>query len=108
MKRVVIGLAYMALMVAEAVWSYVSPSYRFHESPLIMGLGLVGAIVTLIWWRRRPGRWDWLLAGGLVVAALAAFPSTSRDHVRYLFDGEMIRLLHASPYTHLPYEFPVD
>jgi hypothetical protein len=44
----------------------------------------------------------------LIVLALMSYPGTSADYLRYLFDGEMIRVWHLSPYTHLPGSLPLD
>jgi hypothetical protein len=108
MKRLVVGAAYLLLMAATSWWAYDSPIYRFNGAPQVFILAVTGVAVIMVWRRRDLSRIDWILAAALVLTAMASFPNTSRDHLRYLFDGEMIRLFHESPYVHLPYEFPVD
>ncbi|HVQ43445.1 MAG TPA: hypothetical protein VMT30_00560 [Candidatus Saccharimonadia bacterium] len=108
MIRLALGLLYLILFIIQAVFSYSFSDYNFHSSPLLFVLGGLGALMTAVWWRRLPARLDWLLVAALLVVAVATFPGTSRDHLRYLFDGEMIRIWHLSPYVHLPYEVPVD
>jgi len=102
------GLAYAAAFGYVAVRSYDAPIYRFYGSGRILLVSILGLAAALLWRKRTIGRGGWALAGALVAVAIASFPDTSRDHLRYLFDGEMIRLWHLSPYVHLPGEFPVD
>ncbi len=108
MKWFVIGLMYVGVFAAVAVGSYISPNYRFNGAGVLTVLSIIGVVAIVMWRRRKLTRLDWLLPVLLILIALASFPNTSRDHLRYLFDGEMIRLMHLSPYVHLPYEFPVD
>lgn len=108
MEMLVVQIAYAAVFAFEAVRSYAAPVYDFKLDYVILLISVVGVVATVMSWKRELSRWDWLLPIGLIVLGLASFPGTSRDHLRYLFDGEMIRMYHLSPYVHLPLEFPID
>jgi hypothetical protein len=100
---------YVAVM-AVVVWgSYRQPVlYRFHDSPTLWLVCILAVVVTVYWHGKLPQKVDWWLPAVLVALALASYPDTSRDYLRYLFDGQMVRLWHLSPYTHLPGQFPAD
>jgi alpha-1,6-mannosyltransferase len=99
---------YVVLIALSAVTSYSYPQYRFSGSGLIFLVGIGGSLTALCGRGRIIRRRDWIVAGVIACLALLSFPSTSRDYLRYLFDGEMIRLWHISPYIHLPGQFAPD
>lgn len=105
----VVGVLYVAAMGLVVARSWDRPVlFSFHGSPEVLAVSLCGVAATLVWRRRMVRRWDWWLPAALVAVGLLSFPDSSRDWLRYLFDGEMIRIYHASPYAHLPAEFPHD
>lgn len=53
-----------------------------------------------------PGRWAWLAFAASVLCLM--HPVFSGDLMEYLIRGRMLGLYHASPYRHLPLEFPND
>lgn len=105
----VVAGCYVAAMAAVTVASYVPPvTFSFHDSPLMWLACGLAVLVTVHWYRREPERTDWWLPVTLIALALISFPGTSADYLRYLFDGELIRVWHLSPYTHLPGSLPPD
>ncbi len=103
-----IGGFYVASLVMVAIWSYLWPIYDMDGRGLLAGVSWAGIAATLLWRRQTIKRIFYLLPVTLIVVALFCYPDTSRDAFRYLFDGEMIRLWHLSPYTSLPVHLPVD
>lgn len=103
-----VGTLYVLVFAVIAVTSYEPPTYKFNDSGPILLAGVLGVMVTVLWRGRAIGRLDWILPGALMLLALCSFPDTSRDPLRYLLDGEMIRLWHLSPFVHPPGEFPLD
>src|SRR6266702_4478848 len=102
MKAGVVSGLYVGVFVWILVTSYTeAPTYRFLQSIPLMVCGLLGVAVTVIWRRRQIRRHDWWLPVGVGLLALACYPNTSQDYLHYLFDGEMVRLWHLSPYTHV-------
>jgi hypothetical protein len=103
-----IGVFTVGIYAFIAQRSYIAPIYRFNGSGLVF-LGSLLCLAAILLWRKSDiRRVEWFIPAILILLALVSFPGTSRDYLRYLFDGEMIRLWHLSPYIHLPPEFPVD
>lgn len=100
---------YAAVLVAEALTSWLAaPTYRFNGEAWLLLAGGIGAVMAWQWWGRPIPRSAWWYAGALVAVALLTAVHTSRDPLRYLFDGYLLVREHLSPYTTLPYELPLN
>ena len=103
-----IGLLLLGLYGFIAQRSYHAPVYKFHGSGSVLLLSILSVVAILVWRRRSIRPMEWILPAAAIALTMCSFPDTSRDYLRYLLDGEMIRLWHLSPYLHLPAEFPLD
>lgn len=97
---------YVVLFGVIAVLSYKDPSYDFNGSGHLLLAALLGVILTIMWRGQTVSRTDFALPAGLIALGLACFPDTSRDPMRFLLDGEMLRLWNMSPFIHPPGDLP--
>jgi len=102
------AVAYAVLLVALGVRSYIFPVYDLDGSTLLVGTSWAGIFLTVLSRRKQLSKWHYAMAAGLVLITYLSYPDTSRDAFRYLFDGEIIRIWHLSPYTALPINLPID
>jgi hypothetical protein len=106
--RTVIGVMIAATYAVVAAQSYSAPIYRFAVSGAVVALSVTSIVAIALWHNRPVRRLEWLIPVAAVTLTLISFPGTSRDYLRYLFDGELIRVWHLSPYAHLPGQFRLD
>ena len=103
-----VGSLYVVMFGLIAICSYLWPAYEMHGLGLLTGISCLGIATTILWRQQTITKLHYILPVALILVALTCYPDTSRDAFRYLFDGEMIRLWHLSPYTNLPMNLPVD
>lgn len=90
-----IGIDYLAYFVPRARFELIFPVF------LLLFLSLL----FFKSWFRELG-WIWIFVGGILLrlSLLLAIPFWSEDYVRFLWDGELMRM-GFNPYLHLPSEF---
>lgn len=108
------SVGYVALGVVVAATAAAVPLGAVTHAPVQLPLfvvALVAFALLLVCERRSPfltRRLVVVVAGALMVLAVATPPSSSKDVWSYVMYGRIVTVHHASPYVHAPAEYPTD
>jgi hypothetical protein len=101
-------ILYLGCFLAIAVCSYLYHTGEFIPYWPYFLAGVVYVFVFLTVRNKNIGKWHIWVAVFLLAISFFSYPSNCDDPFRYLFDGELIRVQHFSPYRILPVELPPD
>ena len=90
-----IGIDYISYFTEREDFRLISPVF----------LGLFFCLLLFKFWSKEFG-WTWVFVGGIVLrlSLLLVIPFWSEDYVRFLWDGELVRI-GFNPYLDLPADF---